>query len=174
MPFPIADQRMVAMTRQQRLSRQQEADDLFDSVDILTAFFAFLQVTLELTGIKRRKHLYAQLPEEIRSVFGFMEVFTAISFFKSFNGERVRNFKFKRQGFFPGHPGHHYAKSIGNAQAHSGQYRHRFIFYSLVNSGSYDGVSGHKTPPFNGTTVAQLSHLGKIEHIVMEVSYAAD
>jgi hypothetical protein len=173
-PLPIADQRMVAMTGQQRRFRQQQADDLFDFFDILTAFFAFLKVTLELAGEKRRKQLYAQLPEEVCGVFSFMKVFTAIRFFKSFSGERVRNFKFKRQGFFFGHPGHHDAEGIGSGQAHFGKHRHRFIFYGLVDSGPDDGVIGHKAPPFSETIIAQLGHTGKIGYLAAAILILAD
>ena len=57
------------MTGQQRRFRQQQVDDFFDFFNILTAFFAFFEVAFELPGEERRKHLYAQLSEQVGGVF---------------------------------------------------------------------------------------------------------
>ena len=126
---------------------QKQGHYLFEFFHIIAALRNTLHIALEMRGVDRFQHLYAQLSEKIIGIFCIVKSLTLFNGFQGLACFLIGNFLAERQALFMGHPGQRHAAEVGNRQSHFRKHGCCFILDNRVNSGANIIIGGHRASP---------------------------
>ena len=145
--FPVVPQRMVFVDRGQYFFLQQQPDDSFECINVVTALLHFPDVTLELGRINRREHLYAQLVEKIIGILGMVQFLTTINLSHGLLRQGIGDLIIKGQPLFACDPCQNHTTGIRHGKPHGRKDAGGFCLDNRVDSGANIIIGRPGMPP---------------------------